>query len=221
MSFEPNLLVLPEAQRAFWPELRQIPRRFVLYGGTALALRLGHRQSEDFDFFTDAPMPPDELLHALPLVKEGRVRQVAPDTLTVEIPRTVAMKLSFFGSRVRRVRESQTTVDGVLRVASLLDIAGFKVAVLPQRVEMKDYLDVYALLEHGVTLGDALGAAAAIYGERFNPSLTLKAMTYFKDGNLPALPEPVKTALRNAAAALDRISTFEPLPGGIVPPDIK
>ncbi len=46
----PRLDVLSAAQRALWPELAGLPRGFVLYGGTALALRLGHRVSVDFDF---------------------------------------------------------------------------------------------------------------------------------------------------------------------------
>ena len=48
--FTPNLSILPEPQRRLWAELRDTPKTFVLYGGTALALRLGHRQSQDFDF---------------------------------------------------------------------------------------------------------------------------------------------------------------------------
>jgi hypothetical protein len=53
--FTPNLNILPEPQRRLWGELRDTPQAFVLYGGTALALRLGHRQSEDFDFFSNQP----------------------------------------------------------------------------------------------------------------------------------------------------------------------
>jgi len=51
--FTPNLQILPPAQRRLWDELGHTPREFVLYGGTALALRLGHRHSEDFDFFSN------------------------------------------------------------------------------------------------------------------------------------------------------------------------
>jgi hypothetical protein len=36
-----NLQILAPAQRRLWDELRQTPREFVLYRGTALALRLG------------------------------------------------------------------------------------------------------------------------------------------------------------------------------------
>jgi hypothetical protein len=219
MSFVPKLATLPEAQRAIWNELKQVPRRFVLYGGTALALRLGHRQSEDFDFFADAPVLPEELLHGLPLLKDAVIRQNAPNTLTVVVGGGSPVKLSFFGLRRRRVNNPEATDDGVVRVASLLDIAAFKMAVLPARAEAKDYLDVHALLQNGVALSDALGAAQAVYGEQFNPILTLKALTYFSDGNLPTLPKHVQQALR-AAAVVKRISYFEPLPGGLVPLEI-
>jgi len=37
--FEPMLDVLPPVQQRLWPELREVPKRFVLYGGTAIALR--------------------------------------------------------------------------------------------------------------------------------------------------------------------------------------
>lgn len=50
--FEPHLHTLPEAQQALWPGLKPaLGLGFVLYGGTAIALRLGHRISVDFDFF--------------------------------------------------------------------------------------------------------------------------------------------------------------------------
>ena len=49
--FEPHLDILPEEQRICWSLLNGVSEEgFVLYGGTALALRLGHRQSVDFDF---------------------------------------------------------------------------------------------------------------------------------------------------------------------------
>jgi hypothetical protein len=41
-----HMEILPPAQRL----------GFVLYGGTAIALRLGHRSSVDFDFFTADPL---------------------------------------------------------------------------------------------------------------------------------------------------------------------
>ena len=43
-EFVPRLDVLPEAQRRLWGELSAVPKEFTLYGGTALALHLGHRK---------------------------------------------------------------------------------------------------------------------------------------------------------------------------------
>ena len=48
------------------------------------------------------------------------------------------------------------TDDGVVSVASLLDVAACKMAVVQGRAEAKDYLDIYALLNNGVALRDAL-----------------------------------------------------------------
>src|SRR5205085_7929658 len=52
MTFAARLDILPAPQRTLWSELVALPRHFVLYGGTALALRLGLRVSVDFDFFS-------------------------------------------------------------------------------------------------------------------------------------------------------------------------
>lgn len=217
MSFAPKLPALPAAQRALWPELRQVPPRFVLYGGTALALRLGHRQSEDFDFFANAPVRPDELLNDLPLLRGATVRQKAPNTLTVMVRQPDVVKLSFFGLALRRVGEPESTDDGVARIATLRDIAGCKMAVIQNRSEAKDYLDIYALLQHGISLAEMLGAAQAIYGAQFFSLISLKALAWFNDGNLPSLPEKAKEALRRAAGDVREIPEVRPLPGGVSP----
>lgn len=217
MSFAPKLTALPAAQRALWPELKQVPPRFVLYGGTALALRLGHRQSEDFDYFADAPIDPDELLNRLPLLKGATVRQKAPNTLTAVVHRPGPVKLSFFGLSLRRVGEPEATDDGVARVATLRDIAGCKMAVIQSRSEARDYLDVYALLTRGLDVAGMLAAAQAIYGEQFFPMISLKALAWFEDGDVPSLQADVKAALRRAAGDVRQIPEFQPLPGGISP----
>jgi hypothetical protein len=69
-TFEPRLDILPESQRLLWPALDAVPSEFVLYGGTGLALHLGHRISEDFDFFSSISFDPDWLRSRLPFVKD-------------------------------------------------------------------------------------------------------------------------------------------------------
>ena len=58
MTFKPNLALLMPPQLQLWPELDATPQHFTLYGGTALALRLGRRTSVHFDFFPTSPLTP-------------------------------------------------------------------------------------------------------------------------------------------------------------------
>jgi len=45
--------------------------------------------------------------------------------------------------------------------------------------------------------------ARAIYGSQFNPQITLKALSYFDDGDLPRLPQALKDRLARAVSAVD------------------
>ncbi|MBA3393587.1 MAG: nucleotidyl transferase AbiEii/AbiGii toxin family protein [Deltaproteobacteria bacterium] len=201
MTFVPRLDILPPAQRAVWPELADVPRTFVLYGGTGLALRLGHRASIDFDFFASAPLE-HEVLERLALVRDGITVQHGPSERTVLVERAGAtVKLSFFGALpFGRVAEPTATVDGVLRVASLLDLGGTKIKALLQRVEAKDYRDIAALLANGVALTEILGAGQALFGTGFNPLIAQKALCYFKGGDLESLDALTRDLLATHAA---------------------
>ena len=217
-TFAPRLDILPEPQRTLWPELTAVPRRFVLYGGTAIALRLGHRASVDFDFFSSTPFTPGELLPQMGWLDQGEVLQSAPNTLTVVVQRGAPVKISFFGGlRLGRVAEPELTADGVLLAASFLDLAATKVAVIQQRAERRDYLDLAALLGAGISLEAALAAAQALYGDQFNPMISLKALTYFADGDLPQLPGALQERLRKEASGLREIPTRERVSDQISP----
>ena len=220
MSFKPKLESLPAPQRKLWPELKQVPRHFVLYGGTALALRLGHRQSVDFDFFSSQAFVPSELLKSLPFLAEAEAMQQSANTLNVTVRRGGEVKLQFLGGLgMGRVVDPDLTSDGVALVASLHDLAATKMKAIWDRGAAKDYLDIHALLLNGVPPAEALSAALAIYGEQFNPMISLRAMVEFNDGDLPSLPAEVKRVLSNAAGrtCIETLPTMSRLPGGIVP----
>jgi hypothetical protein len=207
-SFSPHLEILPEPQLRLWPELRPIAGLgFALYGGTAIALRLGHRTSVDFDLFTERALDRASLKEALPFLRTAQVLQESPDTLTVLASSDGAnerpVKLSFFGSiTFGRVGEPQWTDDWNIQVASLDDLLATKVKVLLQRIEAKDYLDVAALLDSGVPLATGLAAARSMFGPAFQPSESLKALVYFEGGDLNSLAETTRHLLIHAATAV-------------------
>src|SRR5439155_672739 len=78
--FKPNLHILPAAQKKLWEELKHTPPEFVLYGGTALALRLAHRHSEDFDFFANNSFAPEALRKAIPYFSDGDLPNLSVGT---------------------------------------------------------------------------------------------------------------------------------------------
>lgn len=204
-SFEPNLTILQLPQRVLWNELAVIPHDFVLCGGTAIALRLGHRQSVDFDFVAQHEFDPDELLSKLPFSAGCRTVQKSASTLTCIVDRNGPVQLSFFGApTIRFTRAAEIAASNNVRVASLIDLAGMKAAVVQKRAEAKDYLDLDAIFQWAkIGLPTALAAAQAIYGESFNPELTLRSLSYFGDGTLPTLPREVQDRLAAAVNAVD------------------
>lgn len=204
--FTPKLDRLPGPQRKIWPELRAVARLgFVLYGGTGITLRLGHRASVDFDFFTDKALDRRALQRALPVLSGSLILQDEVDTVSalVRVAKT-KVKISFFaGLRIGRVGKPDWTEDGVLQVASLEDLLATKLKVLLQRVEVKDYLDVAAMLEHGGDLAAGVAAARALYGNTFPPNECLKALVYFEGGDLSSLSRAVRSTLIEAVRSVD------------------
>jgi hypothetical protein len=202
-TIQPRLDALPPAQRKMWPDLRGVGSLgYVLYGGTALALRLAHRKSVDFDFFTDQALNRRALLSALPSLKRSTLLQDSPDTITAVVPvGRSKVKVSFFADlHIGRVGKPDWTDDGVLQIASLEDLLATKLKVLLQRVEAKDYQDVVSMLEHGGSLADGLAAARTLYGGAFQPTECLKALIYFHGGDLQSLPRVARARLTAAVS---------------------
>ncbi|PIQ52678.1 MAG: hypothetical protein COW02_09485 [Comamonadaceae bacterium CG12_big_fil_rev_8_21_14_0_65_59_15] len=209
--------ILPPAQQQLWLALRPASGLgFVLYGDTAIALRLGHRTSVDFDFFSEKPLDRDAIRNAFTFVSQATVLQDQANTFTVSVPGTDTtseyVKMSFFGTiGFGRVGHPQVTEDGVLQVASLDDLMATKLKVILQRAEAKDYRDIAAMLGAGVDLAKGLSAARALYGNNFQPSESLKAMVYFNDGDLGTLTHNERTCLIAAARAVRDLPCVEVL----------
>ena len=201
-TFKPLLDILPQPQKNLWPELKQVPETFILYGGTAIALQIGHRKSVDFDFFGSEVFDPDELLRSMPCLSNADVTQRSKNTLSVRIDRDGKVALSFFGlPEIGHVTPPLITQDGTIKVASLIDLAGMKASVVQKRAEWKDYVDLDALMDAGISLPMALSAGQIIYKNQFNPQITLKALSYFDDVN--GITPQVKQRLQDAVREVD------------------
>ncbi len=195
--------LLPPAQRELWPLLAPSVRLgLVLYGGTAAALRLGHRTSLDFDFFTERPIDPVDIERQFEFIKSSKVIQQEKNTLSVLAPvQDSNVKVSFFGDiGIGRVGTPDLTPDNVVKVASLLDLLATKLKVILQRIEAKDYQDIAAILRSGEELDYGLEAAKALYYPHFQSSEALKALTYFEGGDLETLSTADREYLTRVAS---------------------
>lgn len=201
-QFQPQLSHLSEPARALWPQLTGLPAGAVLYGGTAIALRLGHRTSEDFDCFLSRRFDPNVLRRESPLIAGGEVVQSAPDTLTVRI---MGVRVSLFGLDLSALASPEVAADIGLPVASLADLGATKVWAILGRAEARDYVDIAALLRHGLDLAEMLGGASTLFGPAFSPLLAMKALTSFEDGTLPTVADDDRSLLRAAVAGVSRI----------------
>ena len=180
----------------------------VLYGGTAISLHLGHRRSVDFDFFTDRPLSKPASRKAFAFLRDANTLQDAKDTLVVlvsgaQLRSRDAVKVSFFGGmEFGRVGDPLLSADGVLEIASLDDLMAHKLKVILQRGEKKDYEDIAAMIRNGVDLARGLAAARAFFGRTFQPAESLKALVFFRDGDLPRLSRADRATLTGAASAV-------------------
>ncbi len=199
----PRLDVLPRPQQLLWPELVSTPKHFVLYGGTAIALRLGHRQSVDFDFFSEETFIPSNLLKNIPYLKEAVPLLSQKDSLVCTLDREGSVKLSFFGGlSFGHIETPEKVLEAEIYIASLIDLTASKLKVIQDRAEYKDYFDLYVLLQRE-SLAKGLAAAQAIYGQIFNPLLSLKALGFFKDGDLNQLSNDIKKFLMKQVEQID------------------
>jgi hypothetical protein len=210
-----RLDILPDAQRTLWTSLRPaLELGFVLYGGTALALRLGHRTSIDFDFFSEKELDASAIAQHFALAERSTVLQDRGNSLTWLVGSTTnpnqQVKISFFGAvDFGRVDVPQITADRVMQVASLKDLMATKLKVILQRAEAKDYVVIAAMLQANVNLAHGLAAARAMFGHAFQPAESLRALTFFKDGDLPSLSEEIKRVLVSSAQTVRDLPTVE------------
>jgi hypothetical protein len=211
-DFEPRLDILPESQRLLWLELDAVPSDFVLYGGTGLALQLGHRVSEDFDFFSSSGFDPDQLKSALPFFREldpGSPDiwvQRKRDNLEAYVNRGGLVRVAFFGglNTLQRIEDPRRAAGSKVQVASLLDLAGMKMRVIQVRGSWKDGM-----------------AAAKAIDRKFDPATSIRALQFYGDGTLNRVPAAMQRDLARWAQMVNlaKLPVLQPRhglsPGGL------
>ena len=180
--------------------------RFYLAGGTGLALQLGHRISEDFDFFTCTSFNNDSLFGEIKeLFPEFllNVMQNEKDTFTVLLNDEI--KISFF--KLRYTNILPLLEAGNFKLAQIQEIGIMKLVALPRAV-YKDYVDIYFILKEFSLL--SLMDLAKLKHPEFNQSIYLKCLLSYEDVDLsPVIFTPGKAVTENEVFSFIEKQTLE------------
>lgn len=156
---------------------------FYLSGGTALSLQLGHRESEDLDFFSPKSFDPRTL--QLEMEELGRIEsvEISDNTLNCVLD---GVKLQFLGypylmlGKLVEYRE--------LRLSSILDIACTKLQTVGMRGSKKDFFDLAVIFEI-YPLDTLLAKMKEKYpGVEYSVPHILKSLVYFEDAEDQPMP---------------------------------
>lgn len=160
---------------------------FYLAGGTGLALQIGHRLSEDLDFFKNSIFNENFLISNLK-AKVETFEEIFLEKQTVSVFLD-GVRCSFFFYDVPLCFEP-LKIEGI-EIARWEDILAEKFKTLSQRGSKKDFYDIFAVIKiKGLSIQEAI----SIFTNRFkktalNKYHVLRSLTYFEDADEE--PDPV------------------------------
>ena len=142
-------------------------KNYTLIGGTALALQLGHRLSEDLDFCKWRKSKND-------FVRVDEWKQIADELSTIGKVETnilddnhidfkvSGVKITFYADN--EFKEPKELVKqpfmNNIKIADVKSIGIMKAALMLHRNSHRDYYDIYSILQSGVSLKDIVYGAA-------------------------------------------------------------
>ncbi|MBI5400191.1 nucleotidyl transferase AbiEii/AbiGii toxin family protein [Candidatus Saganbacteria bacterium] len=142
---KPHFEILDKKRLRLLPLFKPFKNRFYLAGGTGLALQFAHRDSIDFDFFTEDEFITDDLLReARAVFADVKIEVAQAGNMTLNLIIADDVKVSFFCIKDKLLLP---LLDfDPFNVASLDDIACMKIVAL-LRAAFKDYVDLYYLFK--------------------------------------------------------------------------
>ncbi|RUM42392.1 MAG: hypothetical protein DSY34_01975 [Desulfurobacterium sp.] len=177
---------LKEKQREALEKLVKsgITEGFYLAGGTALLIRYGHRESDDFDFFSFFQNKNFDFFRRIKKIPSEflEVEELKSDTLIFYLN---SVKCSFFEYPYPVLKFPDRFEKLGIYVASDEDIAAMKAVAVIQRGSKKDFFDLYFLIKkNNWQLERIITFCKEKYGNVFPEPAFLKALTYFKEAEL-------------------------------------
>lgn len=161
--------ILTKEQTELLPLIQKFSEDFILVGGTAIALHIGHRRSIDFDLFSYADFDNKKIKRKIlrySKIDKTYTNEEGQYTLSVN-----NIKITFFNYLYKI--KSSAYLDGSIKIPNLLTLAAMKAFALGNRGKWKDYCSLDEISEKG----------KQIFGSEFNGRIFREALVYFEDVN--------------------------------------
>lgn len=153
----------------------EVLNQFYLVGGTALALKIGHRSSIDIDLFSTNDFNADAISKFLSQKYNVTRLNIITNGVFCFVNN---IKLDLLAHKYQLLKDPE--VVGNIRMLSSLDIGAMKLnAIYGNGTRLKDFVDIYALLEY-FCLQDLCLAAEKKYPE-YSVHRIKKTLLYFDD----------------------------------------
>lgn len=169
--------ILSPQQKALLPLLKEFSPEFGLVGETAIALHISHRQSIDFDLFTNQKLNHQKIGR---IIKENfsleKIIIDEPDEFTVVVN---GVRITFLHYPYP-IKYSEK-LDQIIRLPDLLSLAAMKAYALGRRAKWKDYVDLYFIARKYKGIDKTIKKAREIFKQEFNEKMFRVQLAYFKD----------------------------------------
>lgn len=172
--------ILTKNQLQLLPLLKDFSKDYILVGGTAIALYLGHRFSIDFDLFTSKAIKRKSIKNYM-IKNRYDVNQLIKEEEDQIHFMINEVKITFF----QYPFSINETIDfeDIIKIPTLINLAAMKAFALGGSGKWKDYVDIYFLLKDHFSLNQIIKRSEELFGEVFNDKLFREQLTFFDDIN--------------------------------------
>lgn len=155
---------------------------YLLVGGTALSLQIGHRQSEDLDFMKWRTSKTENMEVAWfqiekELASVGEIQH--KDILDIDHVEFLVsgVKLSFYACPKYSPVNNPVNYLNNIRLADVRSIGAMKMEVMLRRSNFRDYYDIFSILKSGVSINDLISLALSYSGHKLKSKNLLAMLT--------------------------------------------
>ena len=171
---------LDKEHRLVFQRLKAFENNFVLAGGTAIMLQIGHRLSYDFDCFCETWELPINILAKIHKVFGHKIHLKLKTSEMIIVTTEQKVDVSFVCHPFKILRpEIKTDSIGIFH---LDDLVASKAYTVGRRNTWRDYVDLFYFIKNKIySLDKIIELTKQKFGSEFNEKLFMGQLSYFGD----------------------------------------